>query len=204
VGNIEVIRTDWLRAAMQTLIEHGLDEAKLDVLGEQLGVSRPASTCVTNRAELLDARLEPWGRTQTNGLIHLPERPAATLTEAAGKVFRGLLDPDLLRTRLNLAVRDRARRRCVSNSMRPKIGGLRRAPGCSRGSADPTSMRSRAHAPPTPCGAATTMRSCPAPMETGKLLVPAYLRGFAGARRPESDVEALRPFAEAVAHEHPV
>jgi hypothetical protein len=48
------------------------------------------------------------------------------------------------------------------------------------------------------------MRSCPGPMETGKLLVPACLRGFTGAHPPESDVEALLPFAEAVAHEHPV
>jgi hypothetical protein len=56
VGNIEVIRANWQRVAMQTLIEHRLEEAKLKVLGEQLGLLRSSFyLCYKSRADLLDA-----------------------------------------------------------------------------------------------------------------------------------------------------
>ena len=110
-GNIKVTREDWLNLAKNRLIEDGVEEVKVQVLGAALGVSRSSFYWYfKSRQDLLDALLDDWRGTNTAALIRMAEEPAKTITAAVGNVFRCVINPALFDTRLDFAVRDWSRR----------------------------------------------------------------------------------------------
>ncbi|MEM6889305.1 MAG: TetR/AcrR family transcriptional regulator [Pseudomonadota bacterium] len=201
-GNIKVTREDWLRLAMQALIAHGVEGVKIQLISEKLGVSRSSFYWYfKSRADLLDALFDHWHRTNTKALIDMAERPAETITEAVGNVFRCALDPTLFDVRLDFAIRDWARR---APEVREKLHASE-----NRRLEALTAMF--AHFGYAPLDATTRARilyymqtgyddaQLAEPLEERNRLLPAYLRGFTGVEPRESEIQALRAFARATA-----
>ena len=110
-GNIKVTRDDWLRAALDVLINDGVDAVKIMNIGERLEVSRSSFYWYfKSRQELLDGLLDQWQRTNTAALVAQASASAETITAAVCNVFRCVVNPDLFDTRLDFAIRDWARK----------------------------------------------------------------------------------------------
>lgn len=111
IGNIKVTREDWLREAMDVLVDDGVDSVKIMLIGERLEVSRSSFYWYfKSRQELLDALLEQWQRSNTAALVAQAGAPADTITAAVCNVFRCVVNPGLFDNRLDFAVRDWARK----------------------------------------------------------------------------------------------
>jgi len=111
VGNIKVTRQDWLNAAMDVLITHGVERVKILTLAERLCVSRSSFYWYfKDRADLLDALLDHWEGTNTAALVAQTTAPAQTITAAVCNVFCCVVNPTLFNISLDFAVRDWARR----------------------------------------------------------------------------------------------
>lgn len=110
-SNAKVTKQDWLRAALDVLVNDGLGEVKILTIGERLGVSRSSFYWYfKSREELLDALLEYWEATNTAHLVNHAERPTETITAAVCNVFKCFIDPLLFDNALDFAVRDWAKR----------------------------------------------------------------------------------------------
>lgn len=111
IGNIKVTRNDWLNLAMDVLITDGVEQVKILDLAKRLHVSRSSFYWYfKSRAELLDALLKDWERTNTASLVKGAERKAETITQALCFVFEAFIDPKQFNTALDFAIRDWARR----------------------------------------------------------------------------------------------
>lgn len=110
-GNVKVTRQDWLDAAMDLLVSHGVAEVKVLSIGDRLGVSRSSFYWYfRSRNELLDELLAVWERTNTGSILAQAAAPAVTITAAVCNLFRCWVDPRLFDHRLDFAVREWARR----------------------------------------------------------------------------------------------
>ena len=102
-------RADWLTAALEVLVETGIDSVRITRLAERLGVTRGSFYWhFTDRAQLLGAMLEVWEQTNTASVIRAASSPG-TIEDRVLALFMCWLDPDLFDPRLDLAVRDWAR-----------------------------------------------------------------------------------------------
>jgi AcrR family transcriptional regulator len=111
VGNIKVTRQDWLNAAMDVLVTHGVERVKILTLADRLKVSRSSFYWYfKDRAGLLDALLDHWDSTNTAALVARSNAPAKTITGAVCNVFHCVINPGLFNISLDFAVRDWARR----------------------------------------------------------------------------------------------
>ena len=111
VGNIKVTRQDWLNAAMDVLITDGVERVKILTLADSLNVSRSSFYWYfKDRADLLDALLDHWDKTNTAALVARANAPAKTITAAVCNVFHCVVNPGLFDISLDFAVRDWARR----------------------------------------------------------------------------------------------
>ena len=105
VGNIKATREDWLQLAKDVLVRDGIEGVKIKPLGETLDVSRSSFYWYfQSRQDLLDALLQHWQSTNTTALIEMAGRPANTITEAVGNVFRCVINPKLFDPRLDFAI----------------------------------------------------------------------------------------------------
>ncbi|MEP2030661.1 MAG: TetR/AcrR family transcriptional regulator [Paracoccaceae bacterium] len=110
VGNVKVTRRDWLNAAMDVLINDGVDQVKVLVLATRLGVSRSSFYWYfKSRQDLLNALLQEWQNTNTAVLVAKANAPAETITGALCNVFHCVVDPSLFNTSLDFAIRAWAR-----------------------------------------------------------------------------------------------
>lgn len=110
-GNMKVTREDWLRAAMDILIDRGVAEVKVLTIGEHLGVSRSSFYWYfKSRRDLLDSLITEWQNTNTGVLVQHAAMPAGTITAAVCNLFRCFVDPSLFNHRLDFAMREWARR----------------------------------------------------------------------------------------------
>lgn len=110
-GNVKVTREDWLEAAMELLVSHGVSEVKILTLGKKLNVSRSSFYWYfQSRKDLLNQLLAEWKRKNTDVVVRYTEMPAATITEAVCNFFRCIIAPDGFDYRLDFAVREWARR----------------------------------------------------------------------------------------------
>lgn len=110
-GNIKVTRDDWLSLAVDVLTSDGIEQVKVSVLGEKLGVSRSSFYWYFNsRQDLLDALLNHWKATNTAAMVAQAEMPAETITQAVCNVFRCVVNAKLFDNRLDFAIREWARR----------------------------------------------------------------------------------------------
>lgn len=98
-------RGDWLAAALDCLIESGVDSVKITRLAERLGVTRGSFYWhFKDRAEVLDGLLEVWRRTNTAALINaVADAPGPH--EGVLGLFACWLDTRLYNPKLDMAIR---------------------------------------------------------------------------------------------------
>ncbi|MDU8945203.1 TetR/AcrR family transcriptional regulator [Ovoidimarina sediminis] len=106
-----VTREDWLAAAREVLVSHGVAEVKVLTLGRTLGVSRSSFYWYfENREDLLAQLLDDWDARNTATLLKTCAAPSATISDAVCAFFRCFIDPALFDQGLDFAVREWARR----------------------------------------------------------------------------------------------
>jgi len=96
----------WLDAAYQVLVESGVDQVKVGVLAERLGLSR--TSCYghfADREALLAGLIARWQAQNTAKLVAQSEAPAATVSEAILNIFDCWVDASLFDSRLEFAIR---------------------------------------------------------------------------------------------------
>lgn len=96
----------WLDAAYQVLVESGVDQVKVGVLAERLGLSRTSFYWhFADREALLAGLIARWQAQNTAKLVAQTEAPAATVSEAILNVFDCWIDATLFDSRLEFAIR---------------------------------------------------------------------------------------------------
>jgi AcrR family transcriptional regulator len=104
-------REDWLRGALATLIEDGVERVKVQSLARELAVSRSSFYWYfRSRQDLLDRLLALWRDKNTRGIVEQAQRPAVSIVEGVLHIFECWTDPARFDPRLDFAVRDWARR----------------------------------------------------------------------------------------------
>jgi AcrR family transcriptional regulator len=108
---IKATREDWIHAALDVLVEHGVEAVKVLPLAERLGVARSSFYWYfSNRGQLLEVLLEHWQDTNTRTVVEHASRPAPDITRAVLAVFECWTDVSLFDAKLDFAVREWARR----------------------------------------------------------------------------------------------
>ncbi|MEZ5924240.1 MAG: TetR/AcrR family transcriptional regulator [Hyphomicrobiaceae bacterium] len=197
-GNIKVTRQDWLDAAIDVLVSHGVEHVKVLVLSERLGVSRSSFYWYfKSRGELLDRLLSHWQETNTQAIVTAAARPASTITAAVCHLFGCFIDERQFNARLELGMRDWSRRatkvrRRAEAADHMRLTAIREMFRQHGYRAEDAEVRSRilyymqigyfALAPKEP-------------LEARLALVPAYLEGFTGRRPKPGEVDQLMDFA---------
>ena len=192
-------REDWLEAAMAAIIAGGIDQVKVQVIARTLGVSRSSFYWFfKDRQDLLDQLLAHWRATHTAAIVERAERPAATPCRAVLHVFECWVREEYFKPRLDIAVRDWARkseqaRRAVDQADTERVSAL-------------TRMFER-HGYPEP-EAFIRARvlyfmqigyyslSVEEPMETRMGYVAYYLRVFTGLEPSEQEIADFRAFLQ--------
>lgn len=99
-------REVWLEAALEALVEGGVDAVKIQPLASRLNLSRTSFYWFfKDRRALLAALLDAWHSKNSGGLIAQAEAYAETPAEAALNVIGAFLDDALFDPRLDFAVR---------------------------------------------------------------------------------------------------
>ena len=103
-------RSDWLRQALTVFVTSGIDAIRITRLAADLDVSRGSFYWhFENREELIDAVVEFWKRKNTEA-IRLAVRDASSLEKGIFYYFEIIVDEKMFDPRLDLAVREWARR----------------------------------------------------------------------------------------------
>ncbi|WP_026989601.1 TetR/AcrR family transcriptional regulator [Fodinicurvata sediminis] len=101
----------WLKAAVEILVAEGIERVKVQVIARNLGVSRSSFYWFfKSRQDLLDQLLSHWQDVNTRSLLERAERPADTACRSVLNVFECWVNEELFDPRLDIAVRDWARR----------------------------------------------------------------------------------------------
>lgn len=104
-------RDDWIRTALQILIEEGAGEVKILTLANRLGCSRSNFYWFfKDREALLAELLAHWQAMNTAAIVERASRPAMRVSEGVLNIFDCWADPDLFDARLDFAIREWARR----------------------------------------------------------------------------------------------
>lgn len=104
-------RDDWIRMALQILIEEGAGEVKVLTVANRLGCSRSNFYWFfKDREALLDELLAHWQARNTAAIVERASRPAARISEGVLNIFDCWADPELFDARLDFAIREWARR----------------------------------------------------------------------------------------------
>lgn len=96
----------WLEAALEALVDGGVDAVKIQPLASRLNLSRTSFYWFfKDREALLDALVDEWNSKNTGGLVSMAEAYAETPAEAVLNVISAFLDNALFDPRLDFAVR---------------------------------------------------------------------------------------------------
>ena len=99
-------KLDWLNLAIDTLINEGIDQVKVQVMAKKLGVSRSSFYWFFESIQdLQDQLLSHWLTRNTGPIIERAMRPAGSITRAICNVFECWVDPKLFDPNLDIAVR---------------------------------------------------------------------------------------------------
>lgn len=108
---VSTSREDWVRAALQILIEEGAGEVKVLTLANRMGCSRSNFYWFfKDREALLAELLAHWQAKNTAAIVGRANRPAARISQGVLNIFDCWADPDLFDARLDFAIREWARR----------------------------------------------------------------------------------------------
>ena len=125
-GHTKVTLQDWVNAAREVLVRHGVAEVKILTLAERMKVSRSSFYWYfKNREELLDALLADWEARNTALIVEHCARPAPTISAAVLNFFRCFINPAKFDRGLDFAVREWARRDEVLRQRVDAADGLR-------------------------------------------------------------------------------
>lgn len=103
-------RLDWLQTALELFVEEGIDAVRITRLADELEVTRGSFYWhFTNRDDLIDALLQYWRDKNTRAIVGAVE-DAESLTDGIFELFDACIDIELFDPRLDLAVREWARR----------------------------------------------------------------------------------------------
>jgi len=108
---VSTSREDWVRAALQILIEEGAGEVKVLTLANRMGCSRSNFYWFfKDREALLAELLAHWQAKNTAAIVGRANRPAARISQGVLNIFDCWADPGLFDARLDFAIREWARR----------------------------------------------------------------------------------------------
>ena len=96
----------WIEAALEALVEGGVDAVKIQPLASRVNLSRTSFYWFfKDRMSLLTALLDGWDTKNTGGLVAMTEAFAESPAEAVLNVIGAFLDESLFDPRLDFAVR---------------------------------------------------------------------------------------------------
>ncbi len=199
-GNIKATREDWIRAALDTLVDSGVSEVKILGLATRLDVSRSSFYWYfRNRTDLLASLLDHWEDTNTQALVAHTRAPADTITQAVAHFFRCFLNPLIFDQKLDFAVREWSRR---DADVRQKV----RANDMMRQAAIQAMFERHGYAPPEADIRARILYyqqigyyalDLAEPLAERQARVAGYLEGFTGVTPSQAEVAAARAYAAA-------
>ena len=103
-------RFDWLLQALDIFIEEGIDAVRITRLADELGVTRGSFYWhFSNREDLIEALVDYWKNRNTNAIIDSVSN-AESLSRGIFSFFDTCLNAELFDPRLDLAIREWARR----------------------------------------------------------------------------------------------
>lgn len=103
-------RFDWLLAALDVFVSEGIDEVRITRLADDLGVTRGSFYWhFTNRDDLIDALVDYWREKNTPAIVNAV-KDSPSLDDGILGFFETCVDADLFDPRLDLAIREWARR----------------------------------------------------------------------------------------------
>lgn len=103
---IRTTREDWLRLALEYLVDDGIDRVKIQIIASRLGVSRSGFYWFFKSSQdLHDQMLGYWLHRNTGPIIERAMRPCATISLGILAVFECWVDATLFDSRLDIAVR---------------------------------------------------------------------------------------------------
>ena len=104
-------QSDWLNLAIETLVNEGIDQVKVQVMAKTLGVSRSSFYWFFESIQdLQNQLLSHWLTRNTDPIIERALRPAPNVVRAVCNVFECWVDPDLFDPNLDAAIRYWGRR----------------------------------------------------------------------------------------------
>ncbi len=103
-------RFDWLLKALEIFIEEGIDAVRITRLAEVLKVTRGSFYWhFSNREDLIEALVDYWKNRNTNAIVESVSG-VESLSDGIFKFFETCLNTELFDPRLDLAIREWARR----------------------------------------------------------------------------------------------
>jgi len=192
-------REDWLNAAVRAIVSGGVDQVKVQVMARNLGVSRSSFYWFfRSRQDLLDQLLAHWRATNTAAIVERAERSAATPCRSVLHVFECWVREEYFNPRLDIAVRDWARksdraRQAVDEADEERVRALTRM------------FERHGYAAPEAFIRARVLYymqigyyslSVEEPVETRMGYVASYLRVFTGLEPTEKEIEDFRAFLQ--------
>lgn len=103
-------RFDWLLAALDVFVKEGIDAVRITRLADELGVTRGSYYWhFENRADLINSLISYWRDKNTSVIVDAVQN-VTSLSEGIFGLFDTCVDPDRFDPRLDLAVREWARR----------------------------------------------------------------------------------------------
>ena len=110
-------RLDWLMKALEIFVAEGIDAVRITRLAQELGVTRGSFYWhFQNREDLIDALVSYWKDKNTSAITE-SVTTAASLAEGIFRFFETCIDAALFDPRLDLALREWARRSSAVRSM---------------------------------------------------------------------------------------
>ena len=110
VERSQLQRFDWLLAALEVFVAQGIEAVRITRLADDLGVTRGSFYWhFSNRNDLIDALVEYWRDKNTQAIVEAMEK-ATSLSDGIFRLFDTCLDTGLFDPRLDLAIREWARR----------------------------------------------------------------------------------------------
>ncbi len=108
---VSTTREDWVRAALQILIDQGAGEVKVLTLANRMGCSRSNFYWFfKDREALLADLLAHWQSKNTAAIVERAGRPATRISQGVLNIFDCWANPDLFDARLDFAIREWVRR----------------------------------------------------------------------------------------------
>jgi len=109
-GRKQLQRFDWLQKALEIFVAEGIDAIRITRLAQDLGVTRGSFYWhFENREDLIDALVSYWKHKNTAAITDSVDR-AESLSDGIFRFFETCIDAALFDPRLDLALREWARR----------------------------------------------------------------------------------------------